>query len=805
MFPPVSRMFFACLLSIGMTVPFPAVAEETAIPPTEMETVTVTGTAEDLLSGTSTLSGTTLRQLPLKNGGITEAITVLPHVQAGEAQRTSEQAGEILPPLISISGARPYENYFSIDGIGLGSLLDPLADNIFKSDGVPGHPQRLFVHRDLVDSVTVYDSNVPARFGGFLGGVVDAKTRNPATTPGGSVNYRTTRDDWARQHIDDEREDDFDNSRYFDQQPRYEKHDTGAQFDLPLNETMGLLAAYQTVRSKLELDHLGEEHNKDKTLDNYFLKYAWIPDDAHSLEITGMYTPSEEDFFYENTKNSDLTIKRGGYSLSGNYAARLASGDLTVSAAYLENENSRRAPNYYYSWLRTASKNWGTQAGTSRSLEGGFGDIDSTEESLQFKIDYALDPVRLGWLTHAVSFGIAYTRDEGTFDRQETLHIYNTSAANPTACLEGDPTCVVGEQYFNRRNVYVQGESSAVVHRQGYYFEDLASFGRFTLRPGVRVSHDDFLGNTDVAHRLAGSWDILGSGATRLLAGHNRYYGEALLTYKLREAIEPYVRQKRDNPLADWVLDTNQTTTLTRFSELDTPYSDEFTVQLVQQLFSGDLTLGYLDRRHRDQFARGKITEDGKSYYVLNNYGSSNYEAWSIGWERQWLKHYLNINYTYTEAESTNETYDMSLEDVDIDERIWYDGDYVTREDLPRTDYYRPHVVNVVYVGKLPWGLTFTNVTKYQSGYEGLDFLNNAEKTARGIPTSDEAYLEEKRSGSCIFDWRLDWETRTWREQLLTLSLEVNNVFDRQVKVGGDSDDIYELGREFWLGMTYKF
>lgn len=804
----------ALLLVLSLNFALPAYAEEkiTAQPPAEMEAVTVTGQAEDRLSGSSTLAGETLQQLPVKNGSITEAITILPHVQTGEGQRTSERGAEILPPLISISGARPYESYYSVDGVGLSSRLDPLANNIFKLDSVPGHPQRAFIQRDLIESIDVYESNIPARYGQFTGGVVDAKTRNPATTPGGTLQYRTTRDEWAQQHIADSREDDFENSRYSDQQPKYDKHDAGVQLDLPVNETMGFLVAYKTLQSNLELNHLGAERTQRKSLDNYFLKYLWTPDNRRSLEVTGTYTPSEEDFFYENTKDSDLTIKRGGYALNTNYTRQLPGGELNLSGAFLENQNKRTADASYYSWLKTPSKDWGTLLGTSRSLEGGFGDLDTQETSLQFKADYLSDPITIGAATHTLNFGMTYTRDDGEYDRQETAYVYNSTVAHtatkPVVCLDGDSTCVADEQFFDKRNIYLEGDTSAVVHQQAYYFEDMISFGRFTLRPGLRVSHDDFLGNTDVAHRLAGGWDLLGSGGTRLTAGHNRYYGEALLTYKLREAISAAIRQTRSASDEAWpeeLTGTPLTTTLNKFSELKTPYSDEFTVGIEQAAFGGKLSLKYIDRRHRNQFARETIAEDGQNYYILNNNGSSDYQSGSLAWERQWPKHYLNINYTYTDSESSTEFYDTTLTDATRDERVWYDGSYISREELPRIDYYRPHVVNLIYMGKLPYRLTFTNVTKYQSGYETRDSLNNAEKTARGIPTSITAYEKTRRSDSCIFDWRLDWETRTYREQLLIVSLEINNVFDRKVKAGGDSEDLYELGREFWFGLTYKF
>ncbi|MHB8709381.1 MAG: TonB-dependent receptor, partial [Desulfuromonadales bacterium] len=537
---PVSKRIFGCLLFIGLTAPFCAVAEEpVAILPTEMETVTVIGQPEDLLSGASILAGETLRQLPLKNGSIAEAITVLPHVQAGEAQRTSERGGEILPPLISISGARPYENYYSVDGVGLNSLLDPLADSPTAISNVPGHPQRTFIQRDLIDSVTVYDSNVPARYGHFLGGVVDAKTRMPAKRFGGSISDRMTQDEWASQHIDESKEDEFSNATDHNYQPDYLKHDGSLTLDIPLDENSGLLAAYTTLRSEVKLTHLGQARDQDKILDNYFLKYAWNPVSPWSLELSGTYTPSEETFFLKNYRDSDFTIDRGGYSLNGILTRKLAAGNVSLAMAYLATENSRTAPNESKRWQFAPSTNWG-QSFSTYSFEGGYGDLETEEESLQFKADVSLDPVQAGAVSHAISYGFAYTRDGGSYDRTESAYIYNSSKLSKTViCADGDSACIAGEQFLDARNVYAAESASAVIHRQAYYVEDLLTFWRFSLRPGLRFEHNDYLDNTNLAHRLAGGFDLFGNGTTLFSAGHNRYYGEALLTYKLREAITP--------------------------------------------------------------------------------------------------------------------------------------------------------------------------------------------------------------------------------------------------------------------------
>jgi outer membrane receptor protein involved in Fe transport len=40
---------------------------------------------------------------------------------------------------------------------------------------------------------------------------------------------------------------------------------------------------------------------------------------------------------------------------------------------------------------------------------------------------------------------------------------------------------------------------------------------------------------------------------------------------------------------------------------------------------------------------------------------------------------------------------------------------------------------------------------------------------------------------------------------LLVLSLEINNVFDRELPVGDGSSDEFELGRQFWAGAEYHF
>ncbi len=778
--------------------------------------VTVVGTTENLLSGSSELTSNVLHSLPKKNSSITEAITILPRVQIGEGQRTSENSGEILPPLISISGGRAYENNYTIDGVNLGSVLDPLTGNNVAESirEVPSHPQRSFIHQDLIDNITVYDSNIPAKFGGFTGGVVDADTRSPNKKFAGQVSFRTTRDAWTEFRIDPDRREEFYNSTDQQMQPRFKKYDIGLELDVPINEETAFLAAYKMIRSDLETFNIDDWNERHKTLENYFLKYVWQPKTPFTLELTVSHTPSKEDFFIDGARDSDVEIERGGTSVSGKLTGELPFGVLEFSSTYLNNDNSRQANSNHFFWPSdTPSKNWGEQYGLPWSAEGGYGDIDNEEESLQAYIDLVSHPATFYQTVNTFNLGLEASHDKGSFDRKRTTyeHALNRAVEDLTVvCSDDDPSCINSEVYFRERRVYFAESEEATINSFAAYLDDLIEAGPFRFRPGVRVSYDNFMENTDISYRFAGTWDLFGNEKTIIKGGYNRYHGKALLTYKLREGRTPYLREARsknpDDSLTIWTPVANEGFLSHRYSELDTPYSDEWNIGVVQRLLGGSLEINYLERDNRDQFAKELFTTvvDGSTIrgWELNNNGSSDYKSAKLSWERQWQNHFLNINYTYSDQESSNDSYDDIFDEDDLDDSVWYRGKLISLDDLPRPDYNREHRLNIIYVGRLPGNFTFTNTARYQSGYETLEDTRDNITLPSG--ESYDIYAKGEQPGYWIFDWRIDWEKIILRSQSIVLSLEINNVFDR-TPPADDSDDVYELGRQFWLGMTYKF
>lgn len=123
--------------------------------------------------------------------------------------------------------------------------------------------------------------------------------------------------------------------------------------------------------------------------------------------------------------------------------------------------------------------------------------------------------------------------------------------------------------------------------------------------------------------RSRATLDVFGNSDTRLIAGYNRYYGAALLTYKLREARTPYYREYRTtehNIVTDWVRDSGQGDYRYVFDGVKTPYSDEQTLGLSQSLLGGVMTLKLVKRDNRNEFARTttETQEDGYRYYLMN-------------------------------------------------------------------------------------------------------------------------------------------------------------------------------------------
>jgi hypothetical protein len=355
--------------------------------------------------------------------------------------------------------------------------------------------------------------------------------------------------------------------------------------------------------------------------------------------------------------------------------------------------------------------------------------------------------------------------------------------------------------------VYEQGSSSERMNQAAIYAEVAQTMQRFFVRPGIRLSYDDLMNNFNIAPRLSASLDIFGNGKTTLSTGVNRYYGQNLLSAKLREAIPALADSSRASQLDMWTAPERiRYTTAYKFTDLKTPYSDEVNFSISQQIFTSMVSLTYIQRKNRDQLARESDPVDVTDPYAprsnrYNNNGYSNYDSYRLSWEKQWKKSYLNINASYEETTSSNESYIDIVDDEDLEDLVYHDGKVIHKTDLPRENFSRPWTVNLVYFTELPFGFAFTNTTRYQSRYRILD------DTKKNITINGESYDiydEISQQSALTFDWKIVWGKTFWDHQSLEISLDIFNVFNRKVPLGTEPDK-YRLGRQYWAGLTYKF
>lgn len=811
-FPTLLATFFAIIL-----LPISSAADEVQT----LAPVVVVGTLDPPSSSPPSLEEAVIRQLPVGNGTLSELLRLLPGLQLSEDYNSAKTGGEILPPTISISGGKVYQNNFLVDGLANNNLIDPAKGATDLVTDAPGHPQERFLDSDLIESVTVYDRNVPARFGLFAGGVVEATTRNHGSEMEGKLRYRTTRNQWTKFHLSGADQSDFAAGGGSQLQPKFTKNDYGASLAFPLTPRSGILTSWRWFDSRIPLPYFLGTKSETRRQQSYFIKYVSEFSSADSLEISLSSTPYREERFLRNVQDSDYVIKMEGLAAQGLWKHPFSRGEVEVQSAYRRSTNLRSAPQHFRNWAATDSKAWGRLVGSEFSVEGGFGTVEKIQESFDLKSTLHLEPIISGKISHALTSGIELNRTLGSFERKETTYVYQGARLSADIqCGLNDFDCVDQEQFFTTRTRYDAGISRATMNQIAWHGEDLLRYRRLELRPGLRLDYNDLMENVDLAPRFVASYDLFGRGETVLTAGANRYYGTTLLTDKLREAKTPFRIESRssyNNQPTPWEESSAQGPNVTRFTSLQTPYADELSVGVAQKIYGGLLDLSYLRREGRNEFARtySPLQPNGLHYYTLNNFGKSHHQRYSLGWQRTWARHFLSLNASWQETTTTNDGYDSVLESEEISSQIWYENQLIAKGDLPARTQNRPVIVNLIWIAELPAHVTFTNLSRYRSGYREIvatgDYRPLPDAVSRIDPVTGEeildaveVYEEINHRGKVIFDWKLGWSRRVYHQQLLAFTLEINNVFNSRTQTGGTTTT-YEIGRQFWAGIAYDF
>lgn len=781
--------------------------EEQGSPPAAHVLSPVVVHATTIETGENTIGGGELEMMPSTTGSATEALKGMSQIQYDYEQRSSLTLGEIAPPRISISGAKPYENNFMINGMSISNTLNPSGLNHIKSAvdlTVGGSDANTFFDTDLIESVTVYSSNIPAKYGGFLGGVVDANLRAPrADRWRFRIKGRYTEDSWFKLRNVDNESDSPTN------QPKFKIYSTGVSADGPLNDVVSLLLSTSRQRSIIPLkrtysDGITTNDEQERTNENYFARLILQPEGDLTVSFDVTYAPYDALYWDATFRDSEWTIENRSWRFASQADYVLPAGAITGKVAYAQNGFSRDSvSNYRFS--------------DSDNRFGALGDIKIKNREFDASVSFTSDDFLTAGYSWKYTTGLDYGYKHADMWSEEITIESLLPSRRTVQAYEG----VAQSRHNSSLGGHLQTE---------------VTWKRLLLRPGARVDYDRFSGNVDVAPRFKAEYDLFGNRLIRLGVGANRYYGQHLRAYAFRRH-RPIHTQIYDIQIDGSEIPRSPTVGTSReygSDGLATPYSDELTGEVVGFVAGFDYGFTAIRRKHKKQLI--SKTED-RTHYFLTNDGKSDFRGLNFFISHSFVtqsfgRHRVSFNITKSQTNTVNGSYDadvtvvQTLSGYELSyDSVFYNGKYILRSDLPAENYNSPTVFALTISSSFfNDHLRVMSVSRWRGSSKGLTLdrrLNNdtpygtisgSHVSASNLWVNPEggyshAYRSGKISGGAVTDLKFEVDIYCKNDYVLTLVGEVVNIFNGRMETGGVIDEtrIVNHGRGFYAGMQVNF
>ncbi len=811
-----------------VVAPTPAPEQVDAATPVELAPVEVRGTVLSTDVGRVKLNRDDVLRLQDGNGDLNRLLRNLPNVQFGEDLSDARKLGEIVPAKVSISGGRSYENRFLVDGISVNSVLDPAAETPVNAvNDAPGHAQSLFIDTDLVESLEVYDANAPASIGGFTGGVIKANTRRAGRHFGFSGFVSGTSDAMVHFKVFEPPQDPDDpEDIVFARKPEFRKLRLGLTGDIPLSDDAGLLLSVTRLTSRIPVLSLAEFLTERRENTNLMGKLHGRIGDT-DLQAVLTHAPYQSDNLIADVLDSRFTVTGGGTSLGLTADRATAFGNITLGLDHSRSENARRGPKDFLTWITSSNgPDWGERIFSLNSSEGGFGDIDKTQQqsTLAAELQRPLGPGTL-------QTGVTVEHLNAGFERDQDTYVYSSGEVDSRIRCVGDnvPACISGNQALFTRSVYPQDRVSVDLVQAAVFAQWQYEAAQWSARLGLRLDGDDFQHNLNLAPRSLFTWEPLSFLGVHL--GANRYYSRSLLTFRLREASKPFFSEYREatggtvggNPVKlvqdQWIttVAAGNVVYSGTVADLETPYSDELSLGVTTQGWGISAGLRGSYRKFEKEFSQFRSPEDPDTGLVTlspTNNGEGEYRSLVLALSRgfgAWLQ--LGMNVTWSETQRSNEAYDSRSGSELEDQLVIYNDAVVVLGDLSRvaTDFARPLNFNLTADLALAPRLDLTLTGRYRGRYRnvedtGLDDTRIISRCPGCEPRREELsiYGVVTRPAGVLFDAKLRYQQPLAGRQTLELELLLDNVFNQRTYTASGVN-VYEAGTSAWMLMRYRY
>lgn len=790
---------------------------------------------------------------PKGNNSIDGLLQTNPSIQFSSSFENSEQLGEIVPANLSVHGESFYNNHFAIDGLNNNANLNPAhndtnplpdADTInsHTPNQLPaGHTQSFWISNQSIQKLKVMDSNIPAKYGRFTGGYIDATLLEPQLNQksSGSISYRQTRHNWVKFYLDEAYEEEFKKGISPDTQPQFLKQQFHVDINQPIGEKSALLFAYDREESKIPLyhQHLNIRTKQKRLAETFYLKGIHQLNENNLLSAGFIYSPHQAVYFPENIKDGRYINSGGGWRLNFNWDNQNHFGNVQTQLAYrrIHETTAYDQQNLYRYHGNTPNVPWVSFARSQEATLGGLGTTKTFQNELTLKQDWEFQPIENQDFSQQWSAGWTFNYNQAGLKRNQASRIYAGSA--PTD--EKDCTdCIPGEQYFTwLAHIHpVNGKVSN--NSASLWAENQLNWDKFQLNLGLRADYNQFLKNINFAPRMSFKKDF-GNQGFYLSGGVNRYYGAEILTYQLASAFKDqdnYNRSFNHDPKDREWSGKPQMFLGYNGSELKTPYSDELNFALGQTTNYFNWEAKWVRRFSRDQFMTKRYEDDaGRVVRELNNSGRNHHDTFSLTfdslqpWQLGKVEFSLNAGLDYQRHKSNqqNQTFNESewWKDYDV-QKMMVDGKLYSPNDMPALNHFnRPWGGYLATKLSVPeWHFTWEQRFRYEAPRKFYEQTNLRCKNAvrpqvvalcAGYAEGNlSRYDSIHYSSSILTDWHFSWEKPLNAGRSIELNVDILNVFNRKI-VGKriitepwqkkQRDVSYKPGRQFWFGWKYQW
>ena len=764
-----------------------------------------------------------------KNHTISDMIKQNPNITVNEKSASSTEAGEISPQDFSINGSSFYQNSFNIDGLSFNNDLDPagyrtLHKNIWRPAILSS--QMANIDTDLLGSLEVLDSAVSARYGGFQGGVVNAKTRDPKRGFGGIISYGYTSGDLSEIFVDSLVMDKYKNATGWIDKSDFVKQRYRVGLEGSVSENFGLLFDYTSnsslyknpTKTTIMNDKYSTFPDDKRRAENYLIKGVWLVNDSLSIKPQFLYARQKTRTFIEWDKGSQMDAKFGGWAASLQIDNRLKNLNINQNIGYSKYEASRYFDNKYglYGYKKSNIKNWGGSDTNDQSWEGSLNDIKQLQTNFNYNVDVKFNEFGEN-LRHKIAFGGEFIHQSGTYETLTPFLEFDTPLGLPSGyvCDKNDRTCINDDsfgglgQFLSVKYYFGDVKNSTTNDKISLYFEDDMRYKRLKIRPGIRIERDSFNGDINLAPRFVTELDLLGDENHFAGFGLNRYYGRNLFSYEIfNDMYSHYATYERNHPDESFA-EISRRSNSWKNSKLKTPYDDEFS--LFYRGIYGNLktNLKYIRRASRDEvvgISESRLGVSGSNFSVYTNGGKSDTNIVSLAFANDKAiefiggLHHFGASASWTHQKRNFQDYRSS----DIDDLVVYKGSVIKKSQLPPQNLYTPIKASAYHTMAFnQYGISLTNRLNYTGSNDiyirGYD--SNAGLTS---------YTKEKLKGYATWDLRLSVQKKVYNDFSAFANFDINNVLNKRYAVDGGTvnNEIYYdygLGRNFWFEVGLKW